>query len=89
MNDTVGSFPKVTVILRGYSYEQCRCVVQHLVGTKLNAVEVAMNTPNAALTIAQLVREFGDEVHIAPALLRLKKGQSVLRGRGDIHALSY
>lgn len=64
MNDTVGSFPKVTVILRGYSYEQCRCVVQHLVGTKLNAVEVAMNTPNAALTIAQLVREFGDEVHI-------------------------
>lgn len=58
------NFPKVTVILRGYSYEQCRCVVSRLVGTKLGAVEVAMNTPGAAQTIAKLADEFGSEVCI-------------------------
>lgn len=58
------NFPKVTVILRGYTYEQCRCVVAHLVGTHLNAVEVAMNSPEAATIIAQLAHEFEGEVHI-------------------------
>lgn len=56
--------PKVTVILRGYSYEQCRCVVSQLVGTRLNAVEVAMNTPGADKTIRRLVDEFASEVFV-------------------------
>ena len=55
-------FPKVTVILRGYNYEQVRCVVKSMVGTKLGAVEVAMNTPGAAQTIEKVVNEFGDDV---------------------------
>lgn len=57
-------FPRVTVILRGYNYEQCRSVVQQLVGTKLSAVEVAMNTEGAAETIAKLVDEFGSDVKV-------------------------
>lgn len=57
-------FPKVTVILRGYTYEQCRCVVSKLVGTKLGAIEVAMNTPGAAETIARLVDEFDGDVRV-------------------------
>ena len=57
-------FPKVTVILRGYDYEQCRCVVSQLVGTRLGAVEVAMNTPGAAETIRRLVDEFGHDVRV-------------------------
>ena len=64
MFDETSDFPKVTVILRGYDYEQCRCVVKQLVGTKLNAVEVALNTPGAIETIAKLVDEFGNEVSI-------------------------
>ena len=55
-------FPKVTVILRGYNYEQVRCVVRSMVGTKLGAIEVAMNTPGAAQIIEKVVNEFGDEV---------------------------
>ena len=55
-------FPKVTVILRGYNYEQVRCVVKSMVGTKLGAVEVAMNTPGAAQTIEKVANEFGDDV---------------------------
>lgn len=58
------SFPKVTVILRGYTYEQCRGVVSSLVGTRFGAVEVAMNTPGAAETIGRLADEFGGEVLI-------------------------
>lgn len=55
-------FSKVTVILRGYSYEQSRCVVEAMVGTKLGAVEIAMNTPGAPEIIEKLAKEFGDEV---------------------------
>ena len=64
MLEKTSDFPKVTVILRGYTYEQCRCVVNQLVGTRLSAVEVAMNTPSAAETIAKLVDEFGGEVRV-------------------------
>lgn len=55
-------FPKVTVILRGYNYEQIRCVVRSMVGTKLGAIEVAMNTPGAAQIIEKVVKEFGDDI---------------------------
>lgn len=64
MFEKTSDFPKVTVILRGYAYEQCCCVVRQLVGTKLSAVEVAMNTSGAADIIARLVEEFGEEVRI-------------------------
>lgn len=64
MFDKDATFPKVTVILRGYTYEQCRCVVEQLVGTKLNAVEVAFNTPGAADIVERLNTEFGTEVNI-------------------------
>lgn len=64
MFERSADFPKVTVILRGYDYEQCRCLVRQLVGTKLTAVEIAMNTPDAAGIIALLAQEFSDEVRV-------------------------
>ena len=72
-------FPKVTVILRGYDYEQCRCVVSQLVGTKLGAVEVAMNTPGAAETIRRLVDEFGHDVRVHFVLVVLFVHPNVVR----------
>ena len=56
------SFPTVTVILRGYSYESCRCVAQGMVGSKLRSIEVAMNTPGAPEIIDKLSNEFGNEI---------------------------
>lgn len=56
------SFPKVTVILRGYDYEQVRCVVKAMVGSRLGAVEIAMNTPGATSTIERIAKEFGDKI---------------------------
>ncbi|MDY5399198.1 MAG: bifunctional 4-hydroxy-2-oxoglutarate aldolase/2-dehydro-3-deoxy-phosphogluconate aldolase [Collinsella sp.] len=55
-------FPRVTVILRGYNYEQVRCVAKSMVGTKLGAIEVAMNTPAAAQIIERVAKEFGNDV---------------------------
>ncbi len=56
--------PKVTVILRGYDTKQVLSVVEQLVGTKVNSIEVASNSPHVAESIAQAKKEFGGEVHI-------------------------
>ena len=47
----IEKFPKVTVILRGYTYSQTRTVVKNLVGTCLGSVEITMNTPGALESI--------------------------------------
>lgn len=62
INPNTVKYPKVTVILRGYDYSQVRCVVKNLVGTRLGAVEVAMNTPGAPQIIQKIVQEFGNEI---------------------------
>ena len=51
-------FPKVTVILRGYTYPQIRTVVKNLVGTRLRSVEITMNTPGALEAIEKISQEF-------------------------------
>ena len=56
--------PKVTVILRGYDTKQVLSVVEQLVGTKVNSIEVASNSPHVAESIAQAKKEFGTEVHV-------------------------
>ena len=50
----VNDFPKVTVILRGYTYDQIHTVVKNLIGTELKAVEITMNTPGALETIRKI-----------------------------------
>lgn len=62
INPDITNFPKVTVIQRGYTYEQVRAVVKSMVGTKLRAVEVAMNTPHAADIIEKIADEFGSDI---------------------------
>ena len=68
----VNDFPKVTVILRGYTYDQIHTVVKNLIGTELKAVEITMNTPGALETIRKIREEFGD---------------SILVGAGTVHGL--
>lgn len=84
----VSTYPKVTVILRGYTYEQIRCVVRQLVGTRLSAVETAMNTPGAADIIARIADEFGDELLIgAGTVISEEKARQAVRA-GARFALS-
>lgn len=60
----IQDFPKVTVILRGYAYPQIRTVVKCLAGSRLRAVEITLNTPNALEMIEKISREFGDSVMV-------------------------
>ena len=50
----IQNFPKVTVILRGYTYPQIRAVVKNLVGSRLRSVEITMNTPGALEAIEKI-----------------------------------
>lgn len=74
-----GSFPKVIVILRGYTYSQIRTVVKNLVGTELKAVEITMNTPNALDTIKKISEEFGESIMVgAGTVLTYEEAQQAI-----------
>ncbi len=73
-------FPKITVILRGYTYSQIRTVVKNLIGTELRAVEVTMNTPGAIETIAKIHEEFGDSILIGAGTVQTyEEAQAAIR----------
>ena len=60
----VQEFPKITVILRGYSYKQIRLIVSILVKNGINSVEITMNTEKAAERIKKIKTEFGEKILI-------------------------
>lgn len=60
----IEKFPKVTVILRGYTYSQTRTVVKNLAGTCLGSVEITMNTPGALESIRKISQEFGGQIMV-------------------------
>ncbi|MGQ5426699.1 bifunctional 4-hydroxy-2-oxoglutarate aldolase/2-dehydro-3-deoxy-phosphogluconate aldolase [Thermophilibacter sp. ZX-H3] len=62
--------PKVTVILRGHETKQVLTVVEQLVGTKVNSIEVASNSPHAMESIAAARKEFGAEVHVGAGTVK-------------------
>ena len=60
----------MTVILRGYETKQVLTVVEQLVGTKVNSIEVASNSPHAMESIAAARKEFGAEVHVGAGTVK-------------------
>ncbi len=62
--------PKVTVILRGYETRQVLSVAEQLVGTKVNSIEVASNSPHAMDSIAAARKEFGADVHVGAGTVK-------------------
>lgn len=55
---------KVTVILRGYSYEQVRTIAKVLVGSKVKNMEITLNSRDAYTTIKKIYTEFHDDLNI-------------------------
>lgn len=56
---------KVTMILRGYTYEQVKCVAEVLLDSKhIKNLEVTMNTPNAIEIIKKISSEFSGKLNI-------------------------
>ncbi|ERI91780.1 KDPG and KHG aldolase [Clostridiales bacterium oral taxon 876 str. F0540] len=60
----IKNFPKVTIILRGYNYNQAKTVMKALAQSNIRAVEITMNTEGALETISKLSKEFGDTMLI-------------------------
>lgn len=64
------NFSKVTVILRGYSYEQTKTVMEALVQSSIRAVEITLNTEGALETIEKISKEYGDRVSIGAGTVK-------------------
>ncbi len=76
---TIQDFPKITVILRGYTYSQVRTVVKSLIGTKLQAVEITMNSPDAVSVIKRINEEFGRFVRVgAGTVITYEEAKAVI-----------
>lgn len=60
----IKNFPKVTIILRGYTYSQAETVIKALLQSKVNSVEITMNTENAIDMIHDFHEKYGDKIHI-------------------------
>lgn len=76
----IKNFPKATVILRGYPYQQIRTVVKNLIGTKLRSVEITMNTPGALEAIQKVNREFGDRIMVgAGTVLTYEEAEAAIQ----------
>ena len=79
--------PKVTVILRGYETKQVLSVVEQLVGTKVNSIEVASNSPHVAESIAAAKKEFGSEVHVgAGTVTTVERAKAALAAGAEAKA---
>lgn len=56
---------KVTMILRGYSYEEVRCVAQVLTSsTYVRNMEITLNSPQPYETIKKIADEFGTILNV-------------------------
>lgn len=64
-------YPKLTIIMRGYSFEQAEAILKAMNGFEKDyAVEMTMNTENALENIKRLNAQFGDKIKIGAGTVR-------------------
>ncbi|MGG7058831.1 bifunctional 4-hydroxy-2-oxoglutarate aldolase/2-dehydro-3-deoxy-phosphogluconate aldolase [Clostridium nigeriense] len=63
-------FSKVTVILRGYNYDETKTVMEALVQSNIRAVEITLNTDGALETIEKISKEYADRVSIGAGTVK-------------------
>lgn len=61
---------KVTVILRGYTYEETKTVMEALIQSNIRAVEITLNTEGALETIEKISKEYGEKVNIGAGTIK-------------------
>lgn len=75
-------FPKVTIILRGYTYEQVKNVVEMLVASERNnsyGVEITLNSPDVFTTLRKITMEYGKDCLIgAGTILNLEDAEKAV-----------
>ena len=61
----INNFPKVTIILRGYTYEQVKTVMDVLKDKHNHyALEITLNSPDVLKTINKISKEYGNNFYI-------------------------
>ncbi|WP_298836127.1 bifunctional 4-hydroxy-2-oxoglutarate aldolase/2-dehydro-3-deoxy-phosphogluconate aldolase [Clostridium sp.] len=73
MNVDIKNFPKVTVILRGYDYNQTRNIVEILSNSRIKSVEIALKDSNVKDILKKIVDEFGDKILIGAGTILTKE----------------
>lgn len=64
-------YPKLTIIMRGYSVEQAEAILKAMNGFEKDyAVEMTLNTENALENIKRLNAQFGDKIKIGAGTVR-------------------
>ncbi|MGO2084035.1 bifunctional 4-hydroxy-2-oxoglutarate aldolase/2-dehydro-3-deoxy-phosphogluconate aldolase [Vagococcus sp.] len=67
-------YPKFTIIMRGYTYEQAEAILLAMEGMEDKfAVEMTLNTPNAIEHIEKLNNKFGKRIYIGAGTVRTLK----------------
>jgi 2-dehydro-3-deoxyphosphogluconate aldolase/(4S)-4-hydroxy-2-oxoglutarate aldolase len=66
-------FSKVTIILRGYTYKETRTIVEALSKSKINSVEITMNTVGGKDILEKIIGEYGDRMSIGAGTVTNKK----------------
>ena len=59
MRTTVADFSKITCILRGYTAQETRSILEVLKDSGIRSVEITMNTEGALSMISEAVERFG------------------------------
>lgn len=71
MKVKLAEYPRLTIIMRGYSYEQAAAILEAMTGLeKEYAVEMTLNTPGALEHIKLLNERFGNRVKIGAGTVR-------------------
>lgn len=64
---------KVTIILRGYNYEQVRTVVEALSKSKINSVEITLNRDDSKEIIKRIAAEYKDRMIVGAGTVTTKQ----------------
>ena len=80
---------KVTMILRGYTYEQVREVAEVLLNAKyVRNMEITMNTEGAVETIRKIAAEYGDRLNVGAGTVQYLQELKQVQAAGAVFALS-
>jgi 2-dehydro-3-deoxyphosphogluconate aldolase/(4S)-4-hydroxy-2-oxoglutarate aldolase len=69
----VDKLSKITIILRGYTYEETRTIVEVLSRSKINSVEITLNTEGSKEIIKKIIAEYGDRMLIGAGTVVTKQ----------------
>lgn len=74
------TFPKVTIIMRGYNYHQVNLIMGTLEGKEEQfAVEITLNSPDVFETIKKITKQYGEKFWIgAGTVLNLQDAKSAV-----------